>query len=183
MKLIVYMLAGVGIAALIGYFLNRKGRAERQRTERRAETLSAANVTNDITKVGKGGVLRMPPFGASKVPIETYVKTRHRYEADGDRWYELVCEHGRRELLVEWSREGGEVYVTAGFEDENPTLEDIGITEDALIKFDDDERGDFEWQGVRWNYVESSDSTSRTTAASARASTPGSSATPRRPAT
>ncbi|MCA9546812.1 MAG: hypothetical protein KC613_20545, partial [Myxococcales bacterium] len=80
MKLIIFVLAGVGVAALVGFFINRKKSAERSRQRSREATLSSAHVTNDITKVGKGGVLKLPPFGKSRVPIETYVKHRHRYE-------------------------------------------------------------------------------------------------------
>jgi hypothetical protein len=157
MKLIIYMLAGVGIAALIGKFVSRKKNAEKQRRDAQAEVLGAANITNDITQVKKDGVVRLPPFGDSKVPIETYVTKRHRYdEGPGSAsWYELVCQHGRRELLLEWSREGGQLYVTGGFEEDNPKFPQLGLTEAQLVDFDENEEGSFEFNGVTWHYEES----------------------------
>lgn len=157
MKALLFILVGVGVAAVVGAIISRRKKEERDRMNARDAAVTGANVTNDITRVGKNGVLRMPPFGKNKLPIETYVKTRHRYQdpEGGMPWYELVCEHGRRELVVEWSREGGEVYITAGYEDENPKMDDLGLTEDRLIEFDENERGSFEWDGVTWHYNES----------------------------
>ncbi|MCA9558125.1 MAG: DUF4178 domain-containing protein [Myxococcales bacterium] len=152
---LIYIAIGLGVAVAVGVVISRKKQAEAERARRRDATVTGANVTNDITRVGKGGVLRLPPFGQSRTPIETHVTRRHRYRQDaGDPWYELVCEHGRRELLVEWSRSGGEVYVTGGFEDENPSLGDLMLTEDDLIAFDEGRRTGFEWDGVQWTLAE-----------------------------
>ncbi|MCA9539575.1 MAG: DUF4178 domain-containing protein [Myxococcales bacterium] len=150
-----YILIGMGVAGLIGVLISRKKKEEQSRQQAREAVVRGANVTNDITGVRKGGVLHLPPFGKQRAPIETYVRTRHRYEDGGAPWYELVCEHGNRELLIEWSREGRAVYVTAGFEDENPSLEDLGLDESKLIDFDEAERGSFPWDGATWHYVES----------------------------
>lgn len=156
-KMLLFVALGMGIAAIIAYVINKKKRAETDRQKAREDAVTGANVTNDITRVGKGGVLRMPPFGTNRLPIETYVETRHRYQDPdgGPAWYELVCQHGKREMVVEWSREGGEIYISAGYEDENPRLEDIGLDEGRLIEFDENERGHFEYDGQKWHYVES----------------------------
>lgn len=156
-KMLLFVALGMGIAAVIATVINRKKREEADRQKAREDAVTGANVTNDITRVGKGGVLRMPPFGTNRLPIETYVETRHRYQDPdgGAPWYELVCQHGKREMVVEWSREGGEIYISAGYEDENPRLEDIGLDEGRLIDFDESERGSFEYDGQTWHYVES----------------------------
>lgn len=157
LKMLLFVAVGMAIAAAIASVISRRKKEEADRREAREKAVTGANVTNDITGVGKGGVLRLPPFGKNRLPIETYVKTRHRYqEPDGGApWYELVCEHGKRELIVEWSREGGELYITAGYEDENPRIEDLGLDEPRLIEFDESQRGAFEWDGQKWHYVES----------------------------
>ncbi|MCB9549334.1 MAG: DUF4178 domain-containing protein [Myxococcales bacterium] len=155
MKALLFILLGAGAAVLIGKLLTRKKDQERLRHQRQREIASGANVTNDITGVRRGGVLKLPPFGNQATGIETYVVTRHRYSDGGAPWYELVCQHGRRELLVEWFREGSRLVVTAGFEDENPTLRAIGLEEADLIRFDDDEEGSFQWDGITWHYEES----------------------------
>lgn len=155
MRLLIFILLGVGIAYVVGRIISARKEAEDKARRAREQTLGGANVTNDITRVGKGGVLKLPPFGRIKAPIETYVTRRHRYQEEGEPpWHELVCEHGRRELLVEWERKGGETFVTAGFEDENPSLADLGLTEDDLIRFDEERRGTFRWDDSEWTLTD-----------------------------
>lgn len=157
MKALLFVLIGVGVAAAIGFVISRRKREEEAKKKAREDAVTGANVTNDITRVAEGGVIKLPPFGKNRLPIETYVKTRHRYQdpEGGQPWYELVCEHGRREMIIEWSREGGEIYITAGYDDEHPRLDDIGLDEDKLIEFDESGRGRFEWDGTTWHLSES----------------------------
>lgn len=156
MRPILFILAGVGVAAIVGIIINRIRGPKRAREREREETLSSAEATNDITGVKKDGVLRIAPFGRMVAPIETYVKKRHRYsEANSPDWYELVCVMGNRELLIEWYREGSRVDITAGFEDENPTLKDLGLTEDDLVAFDERAQGEFTWDNANWQFEDS----------------------------
>lgn len=157
LKMLLFVAVGMAIAAAIAAVISRRKREETERKQAREQAVTGANITNDITRVVRGGVLRLPPFGTNRLPIETHVVTRHRYQdADGGTpWFELVCEHGKREMVVEWSRDGGELHITAGYEDENPSLEDLGLDEARLIEFDESQRGDFEWDGQKWHYVES----------------------------
>ena len=153
--MLIYILAGIGLAAVVGFIISQRKKAEQNRKQAQDRVVSGANITNDITGVGVNGVIKLPPFGNVASPIETYVKVRHRYNDEGGvPWYELNCVHGKRELLVEWSREGAEVYVTAGFEDENPTLDQLGLDEAKLVEFDDAQRGEFDWGGVTWHLNE-----------------------------
>lgn len=158
MTALIYIIAGAAVAVIIGKLLTRNAKikeAETKRIEERKKVVTGANVTDDITGVGKGGVVKLPPFGSNVAPIETYVVTRHRYSDGGDPWYELVCQHGRRELLIEWSRDGSKIEVLAGYEDENPTLRDLGLSESDLVDFDEAEEGEFEWDGATFEYDDS----------------------------
>jgi hypothetical protein len=158
MQALIYIIAGAAVAVIVGKLLtrNQKVKEEQQkRIEERKRVVGGANVTNDITGVGKGGVLKLPPFGGSVAPIETYVVTRHRYSDGDDTWYELVCQHGRRELLLEWSKDGSKIEVLAGFEDENPSMRDLGLAEADLIEFDEEEEGEFQWDGATFEYDDS----------------------------
>ena len=87
--------------------------------------------------------------------FETYVKHRNRYSDSDTNWYELVCEYQGRDLLVEWSKEGRQTYISAGFEDANPKLSSLGLTEEDLIDFDEGRRKSFEWDGIEWFLQES----------------------------
>ena len=158
-KVILFVLAGVSIAALLIHLSTlreKKKKKKKEREKQRKRAIKNANVSNDITRLRKGGVLKLPPFGSQRSPIETYVEERHRYsDGEGFEWWELSCAHGRRELLIEWSKEGRELYITAGFEDENPSLSDLNLKEDDLIRFDEDKRGEFNWGGTSWHFDES----------------------------
>lgn len=151
-----YILLGVGVATLVGVVISRVNQRARARKQAREAVVGGANVTNDITRVGVGGVLRLPPFGRSAAPIETYVEHRHRYDEEGEApWYELICVHGKRELLIEWERRAAALHVTGGFEDENPSLSDLGLSEQDMIALDEGERTSFRWDGVEWRLAES----------------------------
>lgn len=155
-KAVILVLFGVGIAYAVAKFLAAKKEAE---AKRRLDVQSAVQVTNDITKVGKGGVLKLPPFGPQRIGLETFVKTRHRYSDGGQPWYELVCEGGNREVLVEWERDGSKVEVSVGFAEDNPRLKELGLSKDVLHAIDDEEEGQFEWDGTTWHYQDSGEAT------------------------
>ena len=149
-----YMLVGMGFAAAIGLYLSNRAKKKKDREAAREAAVTGANIKNDITRVGPGGVLALPHFTAGQSgAFETYVKSRNRYTQDGrSAWYELVCECKGRNILVEWQKEGRELYISAGYEDANPSLADLQLTEAELIEFDEGRRRDFSWQGSLWTY-------------------------------
>jgi hypothetical protein len=153
--MITYILAGVVIAIAVGMFISSTKDKKQNAKTKKAETVGGANVTNDLSRVYAGGVFELPAFGDQLSPIETYVKTRNRYSDSETSWYELVCDFEGRKLNVEWEKEGQSINVVAGFDDENPSLEDIGLTETQLSEFDDNESGSFEWSGQTWLYADS----------------------------
>ncbi len=156
MKAVLFVMFGVGIAYVIGRLL--AARKDAQATQRRT-IQNAVQITNDITQVGKGGVLKLPPFGPQRTPLETFVKTRHRYTDGGQPWYELVCEGGNRAILVEWERDGNKIEISAGYEDGNPRLKELGLSEIQLSQMDEAGEGDFEWDGTVWHYDDSGEVT------------------------
>jgi hypothetical protein len=152
------MLTGIGVALVVGWFISSRANQKKARAKQREDAVSGANVRNDITRVGNGGVLAIPNFEADGIgTLETYVKSRNRYSEDGESWFELVCEYKGRELLVEWEREGRSTSISAGFEDKNPSLADLGLDEPQLVEFDESERGSFEWGGKTFHYVTSAE--------------------------
>ena len=153
--MLLYIGAGIAIAIVIGLVISSIIKKKKAESAEREATVSGANVTNDLSRVFKGGVFEIPPFGTYLSPIQTYVKTRHRYSDGEMSWYELACDHEGRQLNVEWEREGQSLNVSVGFEDENPTLEDLGLTEKNLSDMDEVEAGTFEWNSVTWKYANS----------------------------
>ncbi|MEE2755749.1 MAG: hypothetical protein VYA30_03770 [Myxococcota bacterium] len=158
---IAYMLIGMGIAAAIGLYLSNKAKQKKQRDAARQAAVSGANIKNDITRVGSGGVLAIPHFTPGETgTFETYVKSRNRYTQEGrGQWFELICECKGRNVLVEWQKEGNSLYVTAGYEDENPSIDRLNLTEADLIQFDEGQRQSFSWSGHTWTYEHSCERT------------------------
>ena len=153
--MITYILAGIVIALAVGMFVSSSKTKAQNAANKRAETVGGANVTNDISRVYPGGVFELPAFGNQLMPFETYVKSRNRYSDSETSWYELVCDFEGRKLNVEWEKEGQSISVVAGFDDENPSLEDLALTEAQLSEFDENESGTFEWSGQTWVYADS----------------------------
>mgnify|MGYP001261044213 CR=1 FL=1 len=156
-----YMLIGMGVATAIGLYLSNRTKQKKEREAAREAAVTGANIKNDITGVGSGGVLAIPHFTPGEHgTFETYVKSRNRYAQDGrGQWFELICECKGRNVLVEWQKDGKDLYVTAGYEDENPSLDDLKLTESDLIKFDEGQRKDFSWGGLTWTYEQSCERT------------------------
>ena len=151
----IYIASGIAIAVVIGLIISAMTKKKKAEADERAATVSGANVTNDLSRVFTGGVFEVPPFGAQLTSIQTYVKTRHRYSDGETSWYELACDYEGRQLNVEWEREGQSLHVSAGFDDENPSLSDLGLTEQNLSDMDEVEAGSFQWDGVTWKYANS----------------------------
>lgn len=153
--MLVYIFMGIVIATAVGLVISSINRKKKAEQEKRDATVTGANVTNDISRVFEGGVMEIPPFGTQLSPIQTYVQARHRYSDGESSWYELTCDFEGRKLNVEWEREGKSLYVSVGFDDENPSLQDLGIDENRLSEIDEAEAGSFQWDGVTWQYANS----------------------------
>ena len=65
------------------------------------------------------------------------VEQVHRYAGDGFEWRELVATDARRQVRLECSGEGRDLFVTASTNRRPVGLDAIGLTEDDLIKLDE----------------------------------------------
>ena len=65
------------------------------------------------------------------------VEQVHRYAGSGIEWRELVASDTRRRVWLEWSGDGGNLFVTATTERRPVGLDAIGLTEDDLIALDE----------------------------------------------
>ena len=165
---------GIGIAAFFSNLMKKHAAAQKKKQDEAYERNIQEKirkhrnknpgdpnsvVQNDITGVGLGGVFRLPRFGNQDGPVDLYVTRIHRYNNGGNNtWYELICNYKGRELLCEWYRKGKKLHVTAGFEDECMEEDDIGLTEEKLIDFDEGKLKTFEWQNQTWIYLSSGES-------------------------
>ena len=61
----------------------------------------------------------------------------HRYSGSGFEWREVVATDARRQVRLECSGEGGDLFVTASTNRRPVGLDAIGLTEDDLIRLDE----------------------------------------------
>ena len=65
------------------------------------------------------------------------VENAHRYWGNGVTWHELVVADGDRRVWLEWSDDGTELFVTASDNRRPVSPEAIGLTEEDLMKLDE----------------------------------------------
>ncbi|MFC1587848.1 hypothetical protein ACFL54_06030 [Planctomycetota bacterium] len=116
-------------------------------------TQHAAATARGIQDVGLEDTLliRSLDQGSLRVTIDRM----DRYEADGEQWFELsgIC-NGER-VFVEWYEDEGLVILLDTGKDLD--IEDLGLTEDDLVRMDDDPSPEerFYHAGYHWNFAES----------------------------
>lgn len=102
----------------------------------------------NIKQVTGGGYLRLND-------TVYRVETRHRYaDAEGYEWFELVLLslNDCRQYYLEWE-EDDELEVS--FTVRELSLSDLGLASSDLDRFDDEEQGQFSYDGVSYIYDES----------------------------
>ncbi len=105
-----------------------------------------------IENMGPGGVLSLRGYGPDMSDIDVRVLSRHLYSQEGWEWFEL---EGESELGKVWLtvEEDDETEVTASLR--RLTLAEAGLSPERLKQFDDDEMGQFEFEGQTFTYTES----------------------------
>ena len=80
----------------------------------------------------------------------------NRYESDAGEWFELIGEDGERRFWIEWAEED-ELFVTATTNKSPMGLAGVGLTEDQLIRMDEENSIDnhFTFEGRRYFYKNS----------------------------
>ena len=88
------------------------------------------------------------------------IEEMNRYESDAGEWYELIGADGEKRFWIEWAEED-ELFVTATTDKRPMGLATVGLTEDKLIRMDEEHSIDnnFTHQGRRYYYKNSQEVT------------------------
>jgi hypothetical protein len=80
----------------------------------------------------------------------------NRYESDAGEWFEVIGEDGKNRFWIEWAEEDG-LFVTATIDKKPIGLSNLGLTEDKLIRMDEEHSIDnsISYQGGRYSYKNS----------------------------
>lgn len=109
-----------------------------------------------ITDARAGDVLSIQGAGDDVEDLQFTVDRRNRYQSGNETWYEVSgIYHGRRIFVGYY--EDDELEVTANLESRKLTLQDLGITEEDLVRMDEEQSrsNTVAYAGQRWSYSKS----------------------------
>ncbi len=104
---------------------------------KRRQEPSGLPVDESIRSARVGDVVAVSGYSVEHDQQLLYVERIHRYRSAADTWYELLCADGDNRLWLDWT-DGSELFVTVT-EDTGPVgLTATGLTEDDLIRLDEE---------------------------------------------
>ena len=114
------------------------GRLMGRGNNRPAVTADRLVVDNSIRAAQVGDVVVVQGLHLDYDDAYLVVEQVNRYAGSGIEWRELVAADAQRRLWLEWSGDGGNLFVTAATERRPAGLDAIGLTEDDLIALDEE---------------------------------------------
>ncbi len=157
MRGLLFVLTGTLIAFLIGRLFSKSSQPALEKETPSRELPIPEEEESEFFSLAPESVFRLPRFGREPKPIEVVVTRRNRYETPDrrEKIIEYICDTGDNAIIVKCSKSGRNGSITVGFECGNPTLSELGLTEDDLIAFDENQRSDFSWNGQAWRCLRS----------------------------
>jgi len=122
--------------------------------DKNANEESGASKELLIENVRPGGVIHLRAVGPDMEDMDLTVLGRHTYRQGNYEWYELECDKGGEKVWVD-IEEDDEIEVGVSLRELK--LPALGISKKDLVRFDDDEEGEFTFEGKTF-YLEDSDS-------------------------
>lgn len=117
-----------------------------------APSVDYANLT--IKDARRGDSISVRGAGEDFADLDFTVDRRNRYESGGESWYELSGLYRNRRIYLEYEiNDEDELAITGLFTDKRYTLPEVGLTEDELVRMDEERRAhSFEFDGQKWYY-------------------------------
>ncbi|MDI6794900.1 MAG: DUF4178 domain-containing protein [bacterium] len=140
---------------LYNYWRNRPSFAS---SESESTSYSSGELT--VKDLGVGGVFTIRGFSEDFEDASFVISRKNRYSEEGYEWYELKAEDGSKVIWLEWE-EDDELEVAA-YDGRNKLegkegLERLNLTPKKLEMIDDEEEGEFSYEGIRYAYEDSGD--------------------------
>jgi len=109
-----------------------------------------------ITETLRGDQVEVVGAGDDYDDLQFTVDRINRYESGSDEWFEISGKYRSRRVFVEYY-EDDRLQVAANTDPTTYSLGDLGITEDDLIRMDEEQRrsNGFSWNGHEWSYMTS----------------------------
>ena len=136
----------------------------RQLRQKTSKTLTSTNTPSmpdntelTITHVRQGGIIRLNGVGTEFAEFDAEVVGYHTYRCGSSTWHELECERGSSEKIWLELEQDDALELSIGLK--KLTLNELGIEKETLITFDDDEEGQFTFDGITYHYEDSDQAT------------------------
>ncbi len=151
MKLFFIALLVTALIVLIYKLVKKKGE---ETASKISPPLDLANLT--ITDAIVGDAISILGIGAEFDNIDFTIDRRNRYQSGADSWYEVSGTYQGSRVFLE-CYDDDEVEVNFVYQSPEPTLVELGVTEDDLVRMDDEQirSNGIDYDGSRWTYKES----------------------------
>lgn len=129
-----------------------------RKRKKRAPTPEAGSLGDSVKDARVGDVFTITGLSVEYDDSYFIVEKLNRYESASGEWHEILGADGEKKLWVQWSGDGG-LFVTANADAKPLSLNQVGVTEDELIRMDDEHSIDnhIDYEGVRFSYRNSSE--------------------------
>lgn len=143
----------LALCGIVGYYIWKKLAKTNQIT---AKKISRPYSKNDlrIENAGPGAVIHLTGIGPELEEFDLKILAKHTYRSGESSWYELECDKGSDEKIWIDMEEDDELELAISLR--KLKLDDLGVTRQDLIKMDDEERGNFDFEDRKY-YLEDSD--------------------------
>jgi hypothetical protein len=105
-----------------------------------------------IENVTTGGVLHLTGIGPDMEDFDVTILGRHIYREGESTWYELEGDKGDRKVWIEFE-EDDELEISIKIKDLK--LRELGVSKSDLDRMDDQEDGEFSYEGEKFYYEDS----------------------------
>ena len=126
--------------------------------KKRSPAPDAGSLGDSVKEARIGDVFTVTGLSLEYEDSYLIVEKMNRYESASGEWFEILGVDGDKQLWVQWSGGGG-LFVTANAGAKPVGLNQVGVTEDDLIRMDDEHSIDnhIDYEGVRYSYKNSSE--------------------------
>ena len=144
----------LAICGAIGYYVWKNFYSLNENTKKQPSKKPYSKEDLRIENVGPGAVIHLTGIGPDLDEFDLKIIAKHTYRQGDSSWYELECDKGSNDKVWIDMEEDDELELAISLR--KLMLDDLGITKKDLVKMDDDERGNIEFEGQKY-YLDDSD--------------------------
>jgi len=142
------------VCGVMFYMMNKK-KAAQSEADASGDAHPHVGYSKDelrIENVEAGGMIHINGIGPNLDEFDVSIIGKHLYRQGGSRWYELEGESTQGKVWIDLE-EDDELELTISLK--KMKLSDIGLSKGDLERMDDEEKGQFSYEGETYHYEDS----------------------------